>query len=116
MHRLPREPNGEVVIGGREWRVYVVSPRSVHLRDGSHWLEGKCDFEQSAIFISRRLGRDAREETYIHEFLHALLRSSAADEVYKSGAVDELIVVALTPHVHGFVKWHGFQFPEGLYR
>lgn len=101
------------MLGGQRWAVHLVSPRSKHLvtEDGAH--VGRCVYERCRIYISRDLDAAAREDTLLHEALHALLYVSGADESYgKSAKTEERIVGALTPHLHRWLHDLGMRLPS----
>lgn len=102
-------------LGGQKWGVHIVSPRSKFLlgHEGEP-LAGRCDYERSTIYLSRALGDEARDDTLLHECLHALLYVTGADGAYRRNhAVDERIVAALTPALHRLLIDLGFVFPKG---
>ena len=102
-------------VGGQKWGVYLVPPTSKHLLDGDDSCVGRCDYEHSRIYVSRALDEPAREDTLLHELLHALLFVSGAEAAYgKSPKAEELLVAALTPILHRLLKDLGFRFPKGI--
>lgn len=104
-------------IGGQRWGVFLVSSKSKHLTDeaGSH-CHGRCVFDQCRIYIDKTLDEQAREDTLLHELLHASLFVSGADAAYnKSNATEEKIVAPVTPVLHRLLKDLGFRFPRGPY-
>lgn len=101
-------------IGGQQWKVYLVSPRSHHLKEQGKCLAGKCDYPNCRIYISQAQDPQLREDTLLHELLHAALFVSAADQVYEGDPEkDEVLVAALTPCLHRLLKDLGFKFPAG---
>lgn len=105
-------------VGGQKWSVYLVSPKSRRLlRDDGTYALAHCFYDECRIYISRTLDEGAREDTLLHELLHALLFVSGADKAYGGDAEkDEDLVGALTPMLHRLLKDLGFRFPAGLYK
>lgn len=102
-------------IGGQKWNVFLVSPTSKHLKNDEHcnFLGGKCDYQKCRIYISKALDEALREDTLLHELLHALLFVTGAEKVYDcDGEKDETLVSALTPTLHRLLKDLGFRFPR----
>lgn len=104
----------KLFIGGQLWKIKLVGKRSKHLREAGKWcLNGRCDYQSCTIYILRDLDDQAREDTLLHELLHALLFVSGAEAAYNSDAkIDESIVSALTPMLHRLLKDLGFVFPQ----
>jgi Zn-dependent peptidase ImmA (M78 family) len=101
-------------IGGQKWGVHVVSPRSKHLKQEGCELDGKCDYQACRIYLSQAMESPLREDTLVHELLHALLFVTGAEKVYDSDASkDESLVQCLTPALHRLLKDLGFRFPKG---
>lgn len=102
-------------IGGQKWGVWLVSPRSKYLRDDAgDTCHGRCVFDQCRIYIDRTQDEQAREDTLLHELLHAALFVSGADAAYgKSISVEEKIVGPFVPVWHRLLKDLGFRFPKG---
>jgi hypothetical protein len=99
-------------VGGQRWTVHLVSPKSKHL-EGDH--VGRCIYERCAIYIDKTVGEGAREDTLLHELLHAVLFVSGAEKVYGADPKkDEALVAALTPVLHRLLKDLGFVFPKGV--
>lgn len=105
-----------VHIGGQRWTVHVVSPRSKYLVDDKGTrMVGRCVFDKCAIYLSRELGDDAREDALLHELLHALLFVTGAEGAYEGDAeAEEALISSLTPSLHRLLKDLGFRFPKGL--
>lgn len=103
-------------IGGQKWSVYLVSPKSKYLRDDDgSTLEGVCLYDRCRIYINRDLDESAREDTLLHELMHALLYVSGGDKAYgRDHTKDEQLVGALTPMLHRLLKDLGFRFPRYL--
>jgi hypothetical protein len=102
-------------IGGQRWGVFLCSPRSKYLRDDDgRRLDGYCCFDSSRIFLSRGLSESAREDTLLHELLHAMLHVSGGSVAYdRSQTTEEQIVAPLTPVLHRLLRDLGFRFPKG---
>lgn len=105
-------------IGGQRWSVHIVSPKSKHLVDEEGVRHvGRCVYVASRIYISSELSESVREDTLLHELLHALLYVSGAEAAYgKSAKLEEQLVSALAPMLHRLLRDLGFRFPRGLYR
>lgn len=102
-------------LGGQRWTVYLVPAKSKFLvdDDSGDRLLGRCVYEQCKIYISKDLDEGSREDTLLHELLHALLHVTGAEKVYGCDAKkDELLVTALTPVMHRLLKDLGFRFPR----
>ncbi len=100
-------------IGGQAWKVYITPSCNKKLNfDGDH-CAGRCDYDACKIYISKALDDQAREDTLLHELLHALLYVSGAENAYDGDPkIDETIVSALTPILHRLLKDLGFRFPQ----
>ena len=107
-------------IGGQRWRVELVSASNPNLLHDGERCHGVCLFDKCRIYISRDLDEQAREDTLLHELLHAALLVSGARnalreavaEVDRYEAVEEGTVRALTPVLHRLLKDLGFRFPK----
>lgn len=98
-------------IGGQKWTVWLVSPKSKHLAKTE--LAGLCDVETCKIYISRALDEQAREDTLLHELLHALLYVTGAGKIFEDDSdAEENFVLAMTPVMHRLLKDLGFRFPK----
>ena len=100
-------------IGGQKWAVYIVSAKSKFLQKTE--LAGLCDVEKCKIYISRDLDAQAREDTLLHEILHALLYVTGCGKVFEgtpdSEKAEEDFVLSMTPVLHRLLKDLGFKFP-----
>ncbi len=74
---------------------------------------GRCDFPRCRIYIANDIDEQAREDTLLHELLHALLHVSGAETHCKSTTAEEKLVIAITPSLHRLLKDLGFRFPKG---
>jgi hypothetical protein len=103
-----------VHVGGQKWRVDLVSPKHPELKDGEKCFKGRCLFEKCRIYIDKTVDEQLREDTLLHELLHAVLYvSGAATEAYENDeAVDERVVSLVTPMFHRLLKDLGFSFPK----
>jgi len=114
-------------IGGQVWRVVLVGPRSKLLVDyKEERVAGRTWVDKCLIAISRELSPEAREDTLLHELLHAtfyvcgafgaIQRVTAAPAVVDEDAaqrVEDDIVHPLVPVWHRLIKDLGFSFPKG---
>jgi hypothetical protein len=107
-------------IGGQDWRVDLVKGNNPNLSDGGdHYgvtLRDRCK-----IYIARELVEHAREDTLLHEVLHAAMFVScgtqelhdACNDVEKAERLEETIVRGLVLVLHPLLKDLGFKFPKG---
>lgn len=106
-------------IGGQKWGVYLVSPHSKHLVDhttpvlADERSIGRCDFLRCRIYISNDVDEQVREDTLIHELLHAIIHVGGV-HACKSSSAEEKLVIAMAPLLHRLVKDLGFRFPKGI--
>lgn len=102
-------------IGGQRWAVHLVSPKSKYLVDDEGVHVGRCVYEKCRIYVSSALDPEARDDTLLHELLHALLFVTGAEKVYGGNArAEERLVSALTPTMHRLLSDLGFRFPRGF--
>lgn len=114
-------------IGGQLWKVQLVSPRSKLLIDyKNERVAGRTWTDRCIIAINRELDPQAREDTLLHEILHAavyvcgaynsLQKAVAAPANSDEDAAQELeddVVHPLTPVLHRILKDLHFVFPKG---
>lgn len=123
-HNVARENRNimkwlDLHVGGQRWGVYLVSPNSKHLIEHTTPVGpdersvGRCDFARCRIYIANDIQEQAREDTLLHELLHALVHVAGVDAC-KSTRAEENLVKALTPILHRLLKDLGFRFPRGL--
>jgi hypothetical protein len=115
-------------IGGQRWRVVLVGPKSKLLVDGDgDRVAGRTWVDRCIIAICRDLNPQAREDTLLHELLHASVYVSGgwgaiqrvtaappAEGEDAAQAVEDDIVHPLAPVLHRLLKDLGFQFPKGI--
>ncbi len=103
-------------LGGQKWTVYLVPAKSKFLVDEdepSSVQTGMCVYDDCKIYISKALDEEAREDTLLHELLHAILHVSGSTKVYDfDPEKDETLVTAMTPILHRLLKDLGFRFPR----
>lgn len=105
-------------VGGQKWGVHLVSPKSKHLLDHTTKVKedersiGRCDFPRCRIYIANDLDEQVREDTLLHELLHALIHVCGV-HACTSSAAEERLIVAITPYLHRLLKDLGFRFPKG---
>lgn len=116
-------------IGGQKWRVILVSPRSKYLVDHvGERVAGRTWVNDCIIAINREIESQAREDTLLHELLHAAVfvsggwsaiqRVTAAEpseDEDAAQAVEDDIVHPLAPILHRMLKDLGFRFPRGIF-
>jgi hypothetical protein len=106
-------------IGGQLWSVHLVSGKSPRLRTEDRVLHGRTFFDRCRIYVSKDLDEQAREDTLLHELLHASLFVSGADAALintygkDADAAEEHVVTHITPVLHRLLKDLGFAFPKG---
>lgn len=103
-----------VHVGGQLWAVHLVLPTNKNLiNDAGGRCLGRCFFDRCRIYIDKRLNEQAREDTLVHELLHAALFVSGADAAYGQSLVtEEKLVGPLVPVWHRLLKDLGFVFPK----
>jgi hypothetical protein len=109
-----------ITLGGRRWEVRLV-PR------GSKWLEGDQDEYEidgrthpsdGVIAIAKDLSPSAREETLVHEILHAAMQTGGGSHVLQLKCkgdheeAEELLVRCLTPILHRLLIDWGVKLPK----
>jgi hypothetical protein len=76
---------------------------------------GRTVHASCRIYISTDQDEQAREDTLLHELLHAALFVSGAQAIYgRADSTEEKAVTALTPCLHRLLKDLGFRFPKGI--
>lgn len=106
-------------VGGQKWGVFLVSPNSKHLLEHTTKVAadersvGRCDFPRCRIYISNDIDEQAREDTLLHELLHALIHVCGVDAC-KSTRAEERLVKGISPILHRLLKDLGFRFPKGI--
>lgn len=116
-----------VHIGGQVWKVVLVGSKSKLLVDHKDELvSGRTWVNRCLIAIDKDLDPQAREDTLLHEILHAavfvcgaynsLQKAVAAEPDEHPDAAQDLeddVVHPLTPVLHRILKDLGFSFPKG---
>jgi hypothetical protein len=108
-------------IGGQRWAVHLVRGGSAHFEaDEDETVAGITYADRCRIYVSKDLDEQARDETLLHELLHAAFAVSGAWHALSetvgpeaSSAVEERLVRALTPVLHRLLVDLGFKFPKG---
>jgi hypothetical protein len=116
---MPHAVSGAVVkvyrrffLGGQKWTAYIVGPKSKHLvHEGEH-KGGTCSYYDGKIYISSDQSAEQREDYFLHEVLHALIWLCGRGKFFAEDKLEEDFVVAMTPHLHRFLKDLGFEFPK----
>lgn len=103
----------DVHVGGQKWRVEIVRSNSPHLRheDGDHTM-GMTVYDKCRIYIDRDQDEQAREDTLLHELLHATFEVAGV-RILLNPELEERIIRALVPILHRLLKDLGFRFPKG---
>jgi hypothetical protein len=99
-----------VRVGGQRWRVDLVKGNSRHFEGEDCYgitLSDKC-----RIYIAKEQDEQAREDTLLHELMHAALHVSGASQKLTDGT-EEDIVRGLVLVLHPLLKDLGFRFPRG---
>lgn len=104
-------------IGGQQWRVDLVKSNSRHFEGDCYGITypDKCK-----IYIAKEQDEQAREDTLLHEVLHAAMHVSGGSQeiidVVEGGdlaaRVEEKIVRGLVLVLHPLLKDLGFRFPK----
>lgn len=104
-------------VGGQKYRVDVVRRKHPELEGA----DGVTDHDKCRIFVASEQEEQAREDTLLHELLHAAMYVSGAYSVLEGACsgtdaheTEERMVRALTPCLHRVLKDLGFRFPKGL--
>ncbi len=104
-------------VGGQRWEVHLVSSNSKRLRDDEgDRCNGIAFIEECRIYISKDLSDQARDETLVHELLHAVFQVSGGSHAISDEAKEEALVRSVTPLLHRLLTDLGFRFPRGLYQ
>ena len=98
------------LLGGQKWTAYVVSPKSKHLLvddvDKEH-RGGTCSYHDGKIYLSSDQSPEQMQDYFIHEVLHALIWICGRGRFFADEDKEEGFVVAMTPHLHRFLKDFG---------
>lgn len=102
-----------VHVGGQKWRVDLVRGKSHHF-EGDETCYGATYCDKCRIYIAREQDEQAREDTLLHELLHATLHVSGVSAALAAAGLDEeQVIKPLVPVWHRLLKDLGFRFPKG---
>lgn len=103
-------------VGGQRITVYVVPPKHPKLEG----CKGIYHPDDGAIYISKVLAPDVRQDTLFHELDHAVTEVSGGNNLIaehlpekERDAFEERLTRARTPIWHALLKDLGFRFPKG---
>jgi hypothetical protein len=82
----------DIHIGGQAWTVHLVPPKSKHLQGSLGCIPTG---DANRIYISNALASGAREDTLLHEILHAAIYVSCShsmlkDAIARKASVDDI--------------------------
>lgn len=92
--KLPRKKK----IKGNIWRILEIDQP---IDDDMEPCWGLCDYVNRIIYIKKKLSKDSKLATYLHEVLHASLHEIALDLGHKE---DERVVLELEKILLGLFK------------
>lgn len=94
--------------------MHLVPSGSKYLKDEEQRLHGWCDHETCNIYIDKTLSEPAREDTLLHELLHACIRVTSQHVALEAAgeSLEEDLVKAVTPTLHRLLCDLGFRFPR----
>ncbi len=110
-----------VHVGGQKWRVDLIRGDSHHFEaDEDEQVYGITHADKCKIYIAREQHEQIREDTLLHELLHAVFSVSGASNILTRAAegreaaakLEEDVVTAIAPHLHSCLKDIGFRFPK----
>ena len=104
--------------GGQNWRVDLVKGTSRHF--GGEELYGRCYYDRCRIYVAKEQDEQAREDTLLHEVLHAALHVSGGRQEIIDAVegediaerIEEKVVRGLVLVLHPLLKDLGFRFPK----
>lgn len=100
-------------IGGQQWHVYLVSPRSKYLRINGERKEGVCNYERCAIYVDQSLPETVQHATCFHELDHAVNYVGGVHSLLDNDAeLEERINERREPIWHRLLSDLGFGFPK----
>jgi Zn-dependent peptidase ImmA (M78 family) len=110
-------------VGGQKWGVYLVKGNSRHFgTDENEEVDGVTYVDRCRIYVSSSLEPPVRDDTLLHELLHASFHVSGAQhalheavggDAEKTDALEERVIRCLTPVLHRLLVDLGFRFPKG---
>jgi hypothetical protein len=109
-----------VHVGGQAFGVYLVKGTNKRLTEGENGVSARIYFDECKIYISSDLSEQAREDSLLHELLHAAVYVSGAraaiDDATEGEEIaeqlEERIVTAITPVLHRVLKDLGCRLPK----
>ncbi len=111
-----------VHVGGQKWRVDLIKGNSKHFEaEADERVYGITHADKCRIYIAREQDEQVREDTLLHELLHAVFGVSGASNILASVCgerdaackTEEDVITAITPLLHRALKEFGFRFPKG---
>ncbi len=108
-------------VGGQRWRVDLIKGNSRHFEaEHDERVFGITHADKCRIYIAREQDEQVREDTLLHELLHAVFGVSGASNLLAGVCegrdvackLEEDLVTSITPLLHGALKEIGFRFPK----
>lgn len=85
-----------IQVVNKEWRVEY----KWNLRYDGHKCDGLCCHETRTIFIDRSLSKQEKEETFLHEYLHAIIAELGIKRKSLPIVLEELLVESLSQEIY----------------
>jgi hypothetical protein len=109
-----------VHVGGQKWRVDLVKGNHRALKQDGQACNGYTAYEDCKIYIGREESEQAREDTLLHELLHAAFYVSrghhtiheVCEDEELGAKTEEKIIEGLVLVLHPMLKELGFKFPR----
>lgn len=112
-----------VHVGGQRWTVSLMPRGSAHLKGDTEdeIVDGRAHPDDCEIAIAEEMHAEARDDTVLHELLHAAFGVSGAHNELvvkcrgsekRAEELEERLVRALTPALHRILKDLRFRFPK----
>lgn len=112
-----------VHVGGQRWTVSLLPRSSERLKGDadSDLLDGRTHPDDCEIAVAQEMHAEARDDTVLHELLHAAFGVSGAHNELvvkcrgsekRAEELEERLIRALIPALHRMLKDLGFRFPK----
>lgn len=109
-----------VHVGGQKWTVDLVRGKHPKLAHDGNDCFGRTVYDECKIYVAKEQSEPSREDTLLHELLHAALYVSRGHNVIHEVCGDEelaekteeRIVEGLVLVLHPLLKELGFKFPS----